>query len=586
MSKDKLKVSGSFSASLDMQNWGCQMPSNGVQVSISSDVLLLFSDVQNGVRMDIAHLDIADQPIEIVDAKTGEILFANKLLKEIRPYEPHQACFNVNAGGERCELCPLGQKIMSEIRAKTLITLGDRLYEVSHLPVHYNGKEAFIQYYYDKTEEETQRRIRESVTEDTSAGFLIVDLDFRLTFANDTLVHMTGFSQEELSKMTLFDIAASEKSKKILAEQKLQRDNSTKRTYSLKLRRKDGEFIYTKINATTAYSVNGKIIGSYALIIDITKERETTKQLQAAIEKGEELNAKHEHLFENMNGAMIVIEGSRIIKANSKFYEILGHKKEEVDGIDIQDLDKCFTDEKKREIFRAMMRKTLRKGSMIEEAQIQPEGKDLVDIEASISHVKHGNKRLTYVIIQDITKRKELEKRLEQLATTDGLTGIPNRRTLDETLNVEFNRAQRNGEPLACLMIDADKFKEINDLLSHSDGDTALQRIAKCLAESVRTAAGDFVARYGGEEFCILLPNCDQGEAIETANRIRNAVKKMRLEHPTRGVVSISVGIAMISKKMADSNQLIKTADAALYKAKENGRDRVEVAEFEKTKLL
>ncbi len=161
---------------------------------------------------------------------------------------------------------------------------------------------------------------------------------------------------------------------------------------------------------------------------------------------------------------------------------------------------------------------------------------------------------------------------LRQLSVTDALTGLLNRRYLEERLTEETNRSNRHGFPLSFLMIDVDDFKKYNDNFGHLEGDHALRAVGACLRETLRGA--DVAARYGGEEFSILLPQTSSAEAEVIAERIRERVANECV--PNRKI-TISIGIASCSSALNSSEDLITAADKALYEAKRKGRNNVQV---------
>ncbi|KIL99259.1 GGDEF domain-contatining protein [Paramagnetospirillum magnetotacticum MS-1] len=183
---------------------------------------------------------------------------------------------------------------------------------------------------------------------------------------------------------------------------------------------------------------------------------------------------------------------------------------------------------------------------------------------------------------QNISKRKEAEIRLRHLAMIDGLTGIANRRTFDETLGQEWRRASRAGTPLALLMIDVDHFKAYNDHYGHQAGDECLKTVAATLAATAKRPA-DLVARYGGEEFGVILPGCTLTDAQTLAEKMRLAVAELHLPHlasQTSGEVTISIGVSCLNLVATqgdslDTQSLIAEADTALYRAKTSGRNCV-----------
>ena len=174
---------------------------------------------------------------------------------------------------------------------------------------------------------------------------------------------------------------------------------------------------------------------------------------------------------------------------------------------------------------------------------------------------------------------RKANERLQVLATTDGLTGVLNRRTLLERLGEELERAWRERKPLSLLMLDIDRFKRINDTYGHPAGDRVLVEMAERLKSHLRPY--DLVGRYGGEEFVVVISGADAEEGVAIAERIREMISSdpFPLDH---GPLKVTVSIGVASFQPGDYNgvgqlaeTLLKRADAALYRAKEGGRDRV-----------
>lgn len=178
---------------------------------------------------------------------------------------------------------------------------------------------------------------------------------------------------------------------------------------------------------------------------------------------------------------------------------------------------------------------------------------------------------------------------LQDLADTDQLTQVANRRHFDRKFKAEWRRAMREGTPISLLLLDVDHFKKYNDTLGHQAGDDCLVKIAACL-KSVTRRPADLAARYGGEEFAVLLPVTEQKDAVMLAERLRNKIENLRIEHPgsDQGIVTVSIGVSCcepgydFTGETPEEEQdiifpamLLTAADNAMYVAKRQGRNRV-----------
>jgi diguanylate cyclase (GGDEF)-like protein len=192
--------------------------------------------------------------------------------------------------------------------------------------------------------------------------------------------------------------------------------------------------------------------------------------------------------------------------------------------------------------------------------------------------ISAANLQLEDMVQARTAELKEANRKLENLSSTDGLTGLANRRRFDEVLYSEWQRARRQGLPLAIAMIDVDEFKAYNDHFGHQAGDDVLRRIGSILCENIQRSS-DLTARYGGEEFVIVLPGMDLKEAMALVETIRRAVQAEGMKHteqsPT-GVVTVSIGIAACMPQPGNNAEgLLGEADAAMYEAKRRGRNNV-----------
>lgn len=200
-------------------------------------------------------------------------------------------------------------------------------------------------------------------------------------------------------------------------------------------------------------------------------------------------------------------------------------------------------------------------------------------IDAGPIYAPDGSLTAVVETLRDVTAQREAQDALEALAARDGLTGLANRRSFDAALATESRRCSRAGTPMSLLMVDVDHFKGFNDSYGHLGGDECLKLVARTIAAAVRRA-GDVVARYGGEEFAVVLPGTGLDGAASIAERIRDAVEGLRVEHRSSAVgphVTVSIGGAT-APPGADPDALLAMADQALYRSKRGGRNRASLA--------
>ncbi|NFV81601.1 diguanylate cyclase [Magnetospirillum aberrantis] len=196
-------------------------------------------------------------------------------------------------------------------------------------------------------------------------------------------------------------------------------------------------------------------------------------------------------------------------------------------------------------------------------------------VEVSVGLAEDQDGRIHVGIVRDITERKAFERRLMELATTDGLTGALNRRAFIETAENAFRLARRYQRPMAVLMIDADHFKSVNDTHGHHVGDLVLKQLSALCRDTLRTT--DTFGRLGGEEFMALLPETDLDHARDVAERLTETIRRSRIEiGDGRSLTyTVSIGLAVALSGHPSLEALMHEADQNLYRAKSEGRDRV-----------
>ena len=207
---------------------------------------------------------------------------------------------------------------------------------------------------------------------------------------------------------------------------------------------------------------------------------------------------------------------------------------------------------------------------------------NLMELQAAMNTVLERRGRdLEVAVMARTAELQAANAKLEELSIRDGLTGLLNRRAMSEKLEDLHALSVRYGNAYSVILLDIDHFKNYNDALGHLQGDQALREIARLLAESVRTA--DTVYRYGGEEFLIAMPETDHDAVGVVANRVREAIEADAIPHPdstTGPHLTISLGHASVTRhtvqRFAEWSEVVEEADQALYRAKQNGRNRVE----------
>jgi diguanylate cyclase (GGDEF)-like protein/PAS domain S-box-containing protein len=293
-----------------------------------------------------------------------------------------------------------------------------------------------------------------------------------------------------------------------------------------------------------------------------------------AAEALRESEGRFRTLAETAPSAIFIYQGAGFIYANASMAALTGYAREELGSMNLWDM--VHPDYK--DLIRGRGLARLRGDEAPTGYQFKIVRKDgeerWVDFSAAVIDV--GGRPAVLGTAFDITKRKEAEEQIKNLAYHDALTGLPNRLLFNDRLSVAVAQAHRQGYRLAIFFLDVDRFKVINDSLGHSLGDRLLQGVARRLQSSVRE--GDTVARLGGDEFILLLPALNRTEDVaKVAEKILDSLKlPFRLEGREL-YVTASMGISLYPDDGGDAETLIKNADTAMYRAKEQGRDNYQL---------
>jgi diguanylate cyclase (GGDEF)-like protein/PAS domain S-box-containing protein len=327
--------------------------------------------------------------------------------------------------------------------------------------------------------------------------------------------------------------------------------------------RKDGTIVDVSLTVAPIREEGGRLIGYSTITRDVTEERRARERLIAS-----EQQLKDAQALAHVGSWEWVLAEERAI-LTSELCRILGQP----EGFSPTQLEfaALIIPEDRPAAVRGLRNVANGQSAESEYRIMRPDG-EIRYLHALTNPKRDDDGRITRVFgaVQDITERKRYEAELERLATHDALTGLPNRRTFDSRLSLEYARAERSGLPLSLAMLDIDHFKRVNDTLGHPVGDVVLARVASLLGEQVR--GDETIARVGGEEFAWILPGAGGEQAVRAVERARRAVAAA--EFDGIDAVRLSAGVCVVSDGI-DLVELYRRADDALLAAKHGGRDRV-----------
>lgn len=312
----------------------------------------------------------------------------------------------------------------------------------------------------------------------------------------------------------------------------------------------------------------------------------TTKKAEKIIElslKDSEL--RYRRLFESAQDGILILdaETGMITDVNPYLINMLGYSYDELVEKKLWEVGAFKDIEVSREAFEALQKN---KYIRYENLPLRAKSGKLVQVEFVSNVYLVSNQKVIQCNIRDITERveaqaalREREALLLELSVRDHLTGLFNRRYLEETLERELRRASRRHQPLGVIMLDIDEFKHFNDTYGHAAGDVILHELGKLVIDHTR--GEDIPSRYGGDEFMIILPDASREVTCMRAELIQDHTRNYQIQFDGNilEVITISFGIAIFPEHGSTSADILRAADAALYRAKREGRDRIVVAD-------
>jgi diguanylate cyclase (GGDEF)-like protein/PAS domain S-box-containing protein len=422
---------------------------------------------------------------------------------------------------------------------------------------------------------ESEARYR-FIAEHSADMIVLTGHDGQRYYASPACRTLLGYEPEEMLEIHVKDAIHPDEAEKVLEALAA---GTMDVPLPCRLRRKDGSYVWVEAVGRKV-SVAGQSHQNLVIVRDISKR-------VAAEQRLKESEARYRLLADNSTDMVFQLDRDLVRRyVSPACHDVLGYEPEELCGVSPVSMAHPDDAERLERTYRSLLDGEADRQTIIN--RIRHRDGRFIWVEAQLRAVKDPETGMCSGItgtLRDISVRKALEeeaadanRRLRALAGQDGLTGLANRRTFDDTLAHEYRRAKRERRNFALIMIDVDWFKAFNDRYGHLAGDDCLRKVGAVLS-SVLQRPGDLAARYGGEEFVALLPHTDEIGAASVAERVRQAVLELAIRHDAGacGVVTISAGVAGLNEIGRDSEAeaLLRAADQALYCAKRTGRNIV-----------
>jgi len=408
---------------------------------------------------------------------------------------------------------------------------------------------------------ESEERFRK-IANNSQVGVFIYKEKY--IYVNKAFCALTGYTEDELYTKHPWEILEPEVQQEFqkLAERRLKGEEFDKEYSDIKIITKNNEHKIFRVSTSTIF-----LDGGYAglgMLIDITKLVMTQEKLlifEQAIEQMDEMVRISD------------IDGN-IIFANNSITEHTGYKADSLIG----KKNSIFKSGKHKHKFYEELWNTILSGKVFSATFInKKENGELYYEDETITPIfDPKTQKIKYFVAtgKDITENINMINDLQRLATTDTLTGIYNRYKINQIIDEEIARTKRYKENFALIMFDIDHFKEINDTYGHDVGDHILQELSHIISSSIRET--DNFGRWGGEEFMLIAPKISREDAIKLAEKLRKIIQNHHFEEVKK--ITVSIGIALFEDG-DDKEEKLKEVDNALYKSKQNGRNRVSLVE-------
>jgi diguanylate cyclase (GGDEF)-like protein/PAS domain S-box-containing protein len=432
----------------------------------------------------------------------------------------------------------------------------------------YPSESGLSVYFHDVTgrkRAEEKIRFQASLLDAVGESVIALDLEGRVLYWNTAAAEMYGWSSEEAMGRRLREMVVPEGLRGRAEDIAAQLREGRNWTGEFVVRRRDGTTFPVEGTDTPIFGEDGDLVGVIGVLRDITERKRT----EAALREAEE---RFRRSFDDAAiGMALVAPDGRFLRTNLALCEILGYPEEDLLGKTFQDITHPDDVERDRDHLRKMLAGDVRT-YQVEKRYFHKDGHVVwVLLSVSLVHDEGGEPLYFVSQIQDASKRKAMEEWLQHQALYDALTNLPNRKLFLDRLGHALTRMERRrSRRVAVLFMDLDNFKVVNDSLGHEVGDLLLSAVAERLKGRLRSE--DTLARFGGDEFVVLLENVDDPkEPVRVAERIIDELRDPFVLDGRQLYVEVSIGIALGEDRTKDSDELLRDADTAMYRAKDQG---------------
>lgn len=395
-------------------------------------------------------------------------------------------------------------------------------------------------------------------------SILVTDANGCFEYVNPKFTHLTGYALSELKGKTPRALKSGKMPPDVYGTLWATLSSGHEWHGEFRNRKKNGELYWDYTAISPILDETGRISHYVAIQEDITEDKLAAEHLRQQKQFSDDIINSLPGIF-----YMLDEEGG-FVRINPQFSAVTGFPERELMQMNALDLFDGY----QRAVIAERILEVFEKGESSAEAELVVRSGRKIPYFFTGHRTFIDGKSYLVGVGTDISERRKLEAELTYQARMDMLTGLPNRRHFLELATLELARAARYGNLLSILMVDLDEFKAINDAYGHQTGDRTLMKFAEVCRHTIRSI--DIPGRIGGEEFAILLPETEEGEAMEVAERLRRGLAGAEIEAENGKTFrfTASIGVATLSESVDDIDKLLAASDKALYAAKSAGRNR------------